>query len=108
MISVYISRTKYQTALTMKTLTKMILSLLTVLIFLCFPKISFAQAPNLGSAANFVLFSSVGAVGNTGVSQISGNVGTNNGAITGFGNINGVIHNADATTAQCVTDLQSI
>ncbi len=106
MISVYISRTKYQTALTMKTLTKMILSLLTVLIFLCFPKISFAQAPNLGSAANFVLFSSVGAVGNTGVSQISGNVGTNNGAITGFGNINGVIHNADATTAQCVTDLQ--
>jgi hypothetical protein len=91
----------------MKTLTKLILSLLTVLIFSCYPKISFAQAPNLGAAANFVLFSSVGAVGNTGVSQISGNVGTNNGAITNFGNINGVIHNADATTAQCVIDLQA-
>lgn len=65
------------------------------------------QAPNLGTAANFVLFTSVGAVGNTGISQLTGNIGTNTGATTGFGNVNGVMHNADAVSAQCATDLQS-
>ena len=65
-----------------------------------------AQTPNLGAAANFVLFSSVGAIGNTAISQVTGNVGSNSGAITGFGNVNGVMHNADAATAQAVADLQ--
>lgn len=74
---------------------------------LFFPNINFAQAPDLGSAADFVLFSATGAVGNTGISQLTGNVGTNNGAITGFGNVNGVMHNADVVTAQCLTDLQA-
>jgi len=46
-------------------------------------------------------------VGNTGISQITGNVGTNSGAITGFGNVNGVMHNADAATLQAATDLQA-
>jgi hypothetical protein len=36
-------------------------------------------------------------VGNTGISQITGNVGTNSGAVTGFGNVNGVMHTADAS-----------
>ena len=86
---------------------RLLLYIITVITLLSFPSINFGQAPNLGTAANFVLFSSVGAVGNTGISQISGNVGTNSGAITGFANVNGVMHNADATTAQCVTDLQA-
>ena len=72
---------------------------------LAFPNTNFAQAPNLGTAANFVLFTPTGAVGNTGISQITGNVGTNSGAITGFGNVNGVMHNADATTVQAGIDL---
>lgn len=88
-------------------LSFLILSFLTAVTLLSFPNVNFGQAPNLGTAANFVLFSSAGAVGNTGISQITGNVGTNVGAITNFGNVNGVMHNVNATTAQAVTDLQS-
>ena len=73
---------------------------------LCFANINFAQAPNLRTSGNFVLFSSVGAVGNTGISQLTGNIGTNSGAITSFGNVNGVMHNADSVTAKCVIDLE--
>ena len=78
---------------------------LTAVILLLTPTLNFAQAPPLGTAAGFVLFSTIGAVGNTGISQITGNVGTNNGAITGFGNVDGVMHNNDGATAQCATDL---
>ena len=80
---------------------------ITLLSLLLFPNVNFGQAPNLGTASNFVLFSSAGAVGNTGISQITGNVGTNVGAITNFGNVNGVMHNVDAATAQAVIDLQA-
>ncbi|MGL2963938.1 ice-binding family protein [Flavobacterium sp. RSB2_4_14] len=65
----------------------------------------FGQAPNLGTAANFELFTSVGAVRNTGTSLITGNVGTNSGSSTGFGNVNGVMHDGNGTSAQCGTDL---
>ena len=70
-----------------------------------FPNAIFGQAPTLGTAANFVLFSTVGAVGNTGISQLTGNVGTNSGAITGFGNVNGVMHTADGASGTCAADL---
>ena len=86
---------------------KLPISIVAVISFLALPNENFAQTPNLGTAAGFALFSSVGAVGNTGVSQITGNIGTNSGAITGFGNVNGVMHNADASTAQAVIDLQA-
>ena len=69
------------------------------------PVLIFAQAPPLGTAANFVLFSTNGAVSNTGISQLTGNVGTNNGPITGFGNVNGVMHDMDGASAQCAADL---
>lgn len=39
---------------------------------------------NLGVLSTFALFSTVGAVGNTGESKITGHVGTNEGAISGF------------------------
>lgn len=67
--------------------------------------LSFGQAPNLGTAANFVLFSTNGAVSNTGITHLTGNVGTNNGSSTGFGNVNGVMHDGDGTSAQCAADL---
>jgi len=76
----------------------------TVTLF--FPLVTFAQAPALGTAAGYVLFSSNGAVGNTGVSQLTGNIGTNNGAITIYRNVNGVLHNADGASLQAKTDLQ--
>ncbi|MCD6069069.1 MAG: hypothetical protein K0S33_3895 [Bacteroidetes bacterium] len=72
---------------------------------LLLPAVIFGQAPNLGTAADFTLFSSNGAVSNSGISHITGNVGTNNGSSTGFGNVNGVMHDGDLASAQCATDL---
>lgn len=83
-----------------------LLIVIAVVTLSTFPMISFAQAPNLRTAADYVLFTSAGALGNTGISQITGNMGTNVGAVSSFGNVNGVIHNADAATIQTVTDLQ--
>ncbi len=68
---------------------------------------NFAQSINLGTAANFVIFTKTGAVGNTGTSQITGNVGTHNGGITGFGNVNGVMANSNGATAAAANDLQT-
>ncbi len=84
---------------------KAILPLLTTVTLLFTSHILFAQAPTLGTAANFVLFSSVGAVGNTGISQLTGNVGTNSGSSTGFGNVNGGMHDNDGASLQCAADL---
>jgi len=69
------------------------------------PALNFAQAPALGTAANFVLFSTNGALTNTGTSQLTGNVGTNSGASTTFGNVNGSMHDQDLVSGQCATDL---
>lgn len=75
-------------------------------VFLLLPAlISYGQGPGLGTAGSFVLFTSIGAVGNTGQSQVTGNVGTNNGDITGFGNVNGSMHNADIVTNKAAADL---
>ena len=82
-----------------------LLNILTVVILLSIPALNFAQAPTLGTTAEFVLFSSVGAVSNTGISQLTGNVGTNSGSSTGFGNVNGVMHDNDVASAQCSADL---
>jgi hypothetical protein len=87
-----------------KTLTLAIVTFWTQLLF---PHEMYGQVPNLGAAGDFVLFSSVGAVSNTGISQLTGNIGTNSGAISGFGNVNGVMHSPDVTTTQAVTDLQA-
>lgn len=69
------------------------------------PLVNFGQAPTLGTSANFVLFTSVGAVTNTGISHLTGNVGTNSGSSTGFGNVDGVMHDGDGTSGQCAADL---
>lgn len=64
-----------------------------------------AQAPVLGTSANFALFSTNGAVSNTGLSHLTGHVGTNNGSSTNFGNVDGVMHDGDGTTAIAAADL---
>lgn len=86
--------------------TKHLLFILALSFYLT-PTILFAQAPNLGRAAGFVLFSSNGAVSNTGITQLTGNVGTNSGSSTGFGNVNGNMHDGDSVSAKCSTDLLS-
>jgi len=87
--------------------TKTTLLIITVITLLFFPNINYAQAPYLGTAADFVLFTTTGAVGNAGISQITGNVGTNNGAITGCNLVIGEVHNADAVTLQCASDVSA-
>ncbi|MBK7763776.1 MAG: DUF3494 domain-containing protein [Bacteroidetes bacterium] len=67
----------------------------------------FAQAPTLGTAANFALFTSVGAITNTGISHVTGHVGSNSGAGTGFGNVNGVMHSSNGTTGIAAADLNT-
>ena len=88
-----------------------LLSVLTAVILLLIPTLNFAQAPPLGTAADFVLFSSVGAVTNVGtykyLTHLTGNVGTNSGSSTNFGNVNGVMHDGDGASGQCAIDLLS-
>ena len=88
---------------------QLLLSFITAIMLFFFPSLNFAQAPNLGAAANFVFFTSVGAVaGNAGVSHINGgDIGTNSGAITGFDNstTSGKFHNTDALTNQASKDI---
>jgi hypothetical protein len=72
------------------------------------PGIFSAQpAPTLGTAANFVMFSTNGAVSNTGISHLTGNIGTNNGSSTGFGNVDGTMNDVNGVSAQAATDLLS-
>src|SRR5688572_10381267 len=79
----------------------------TFLIVLFIPAVTCAQLPNLRTAAQFVLFTGVGAVGSTGISNIQGNVGSDIGAITGFGGIPGTIYNDDAVTEQATIDVMA-
>lgn len=79
--------------------------IVTVVTLLLSSTVIFAQAPNLGAAANFVLFSSDGAVKNVGITHLTGNVGTNNGSSTGFGNVDGKMLDGGGESAQCSADL---
>lgn len=84
---------------------KQLLNIITAVALLSLPKIAFAQAPNLGTAANFVLFSTNGALTNTGISQLTGHVGSNNDFSTNFGNVNGVMNDNNGASALCAADL---
>ncbi len=87
----------------------LILILAGLLVFL-HPLTTNAQLPNLGTAERFVLFTSAGAVENTGISVFNGDIGTHVGAITGFGPptvVNGSIEQANGITAQVALDLEN-
>jgi hypothetical protein len=103
--AIFVSMRKFIRTTNKNKMKTKLLSTIAVSILLLLPAIISAQAPTLGTAANFVLFSSNGAVSNTGISQLTGNVGTNSGSSTAFGNVNGVMHDNDSVSAQCATDL---
>lgn len=84
---------------------KQLLHIVTAVTLLSFPQINIAQAPNLGTAADFVLFSTNGALTNVGISQLTGHVGSNNGFSTNFGNVNGVMNDNNGASALCAADL---
>ncbi len=70
------------------------------------PTLSFGQAPALGLTASFVLYTTNGAVLNTGITHLTGDVGTQVGSNTGFGNVNGIMRSNDNVTLAAVNDLQ--
>jgi len=80
---------------------------LIVLLFL--PKVSIGQTIDFGSASSFTVFTSVGAFDNLGASIITGNIGTNAGAFTGFppGTLIGNSHVADAVSLQASQDVST-
>ena len=84
---------------------KKLLHIVTTVTMLLITQLGFSTNPSLGTAANFVLFSTNGALLNVGLSHLTGNVGTNNSSIGGFGNVNGGMHNADGVTATAASDL---
>jgi hypothetical protein len=70
-----------------------------------------AAAPNPGSISRFTLFTAIGAVTNTGITTIRGDIGTNSGDITGFEGpsvINGLTQNTNAITAQATADVNTL
>jgi LruC domain-containing protein len=70
-----------------------------------------ASQMKLGLLANFTLYSGSGAVSSVGISDVSGDVGTNLGAVTGFGPpsiLNGNIEKANSITTQASLDLKDL
>jgi len=62
-----------------------ILSALTLIVLLLMPMLNYGQAPNLGDASSFALFSSAGAFNVAGATTVvTGDVGTNVGAYNAF------------------------
>jgi len=89
---------------------KLLRFILLICISILLQKNTYSQLPDLGTTIDFALFTSVGALGNTGTSDIYGNIGSHVGAITGFDPptvVIGNISSADAVTAQCLIDVQA-
>jgi uncharacterized protein YjdB len=88
-----------------------LLGALAAAILFLLPIAGFAQAPTLGVAANFVLFTTIGPVTNSGIpylTHLTGNVGTNTGSSTGFGNVDGQMHDGGPTSSSCAADVISL
>jgi hypothetical protein len=75
------------------------------------PVLTGPVAPDLGSAVCYALFSGTGEVTNVGITNLTGDVGTNTGLTTGFNSLNvtGTIHPiANTSTNQCAADLLNV
>jgi len=85
-----------------------LLHIVTFIALLYFPNVNFGQAPNLGTASTFALYTSAGAFDNVGAATyVTGDVGTNIGAFNAFptGTLAGQMHVVDATSAEAATDV---
>jgi len=71
---------------------------------------SLGQHPDLGTCSSFAIFTSVGAIDNTGMTTIYGDVGTNSGAFNGFppGIIYGNTHIVDSISAKVAEDVELV
>jgi hypothetical protein len=82
--------------------------LILSIILLVTPCLLFGQTFSLGSASNFCLFTGNGALTNSGISNVTGDIGSEIGAVSGFGApsiLTGTSYNGDAVTAQAKIDL---
>ena len=91
---------------------KLLLIIVILASFLVFPKITFGQtAPNLGVASDFAILSTTGAATNLStpvyLTYITGNIGTPNDSIIGFGNVDGVLHEGDANFTNASIDVNA-
>lgn len=82
-------------------------NLIVAFFILFLTDVTYSQAPDLGSCANFAVFTAVGAFSNDGTTMVTGDIGTDVGAFTGFppSVVFGQIHVADAITAQAAIDV---
>lgn len=75
------------------------------------PVLTGPAAPALASAICYAIFSADGPVTNTGVTYVTGDIGTNLGLTTGYNglNVTGIIHPIpDGSTAACAADLLNV
>ncbi|MEQ8702426.1 MAG: ice-binding family protein, partial [Phaeodactylibacter sp.] len=82
-------------------------ALMTVMLLLT-SHVMYGQAPNLGAASDFAVFTAAGEFNVAGAStSVTGDVGTNVGAFNGFppGVLVGQVHVADAVSTAAATDL---
>ena len=79
------------------------------LCLLAIPFQALTQAPDLGASSTFTLFTAVGAFDNLGASIVTGDIGTDAGAFSGFppGTVIGEIHVADPVSAQAAIDVDA-
>jgi hypothetical protein len=69
------------------------------------PRLISAQAPDLGVASTFALFTAVGAFNGDPGTSVVGDIGTDNGAFTPPGFHIGAVHVSDPTSAQAAIDV---
>lgn len=75
------------------------------------PSPSTSSYVNYGSLSSFIMFSCVGAVSNTGTSNITGDIGTNAGAISGFDSpstVIGTIYPAGSSSSSSTTAINTL
>jgi hypothetical protein len=85
--------------------------LFTISVVLLCSNLSTSQTLELGTLSSFEAYTGAGAVTNGAGNTFTGDVGTNNGIISGFGSppaFTGTIHNNDALTTQARIDLLRI
>lgn len=68
-----------------------------------------ANAPNMGNATNFALYTVNGAITNTGSTNVLGDIGSPVGTISGFGTIDGTIYDQSSANylSTVTTDVQN-
>ncbi|MBK8644929.1 MAG: hypothetical protein IPN15_22765, partial [Saprospiraceae bacterium] len=80
-------------------------SLLTLILLLIGTRTGFGQAPNLGTASTFALFTAVGAFNGDPASNVIGDIGTNVGAFSPPGTHIGAVHVTDPVSVQTAIDV---